>query len=89
MQFTFLEEPDYPWIPRRYAQWLVGNERGCTSVCRCRPTARRARQVLSVLRWLVYILELVSRAFVFAGRLLGLGVWFSSSPRGPTGPPGA
>ncbi|KAM5541232.1 hypothetical protein V8D89_005161 [Ganoderma adspersum] len=85
LKFTFLEEPDYPWIPRRYAQWLVGNERGCTSVCHCRPTARRARQVLTVLRWLVYTSELISRAFLFGRRLLDPGVWFSGSPRRPTG----
>ena len=71
-QFTFLEEPDYPWIPRRYAQWLVGNERGCTSICHCRPTARRARQVLTVLRWLVYGREFLGRGFVVVRRLLTL-----------------
>ncbi|PIL34771.1 hypothetical protein GSI_02558 [Ganoderma sinense ZZ0214-1] len=30
LMYTSLEEPDLPWIPRRFAQWLVGNERGCT-----------------------------------------------------------
>ncbi|PIL34773.1 hypothetical protein GSI_02560 [Ganoderma sinense ZZ0214-1] len=68
--YTALKEPDLPWIPRRYAQWLVGNERGCTSVCRCRPTARRARQVLTVLRWLVYTSEFLGRGFVFMRRIL-------------------
>ena len=71
-QFTFLEEPDYPRIPRRYAQWLVGEERGCTSLCRCRPTARRARQVLTVLRWLVYTSEFIGRKFASARRVLTL-----------------
>ncbi|RPD72941.1 hypothetical protein L226DRAFT_141782 [Lentinus tigrinus ALCF2SS1-7] len=37
-----------PWIVRRYIDWLIGNERGCTTVCHCRPSARRARQLLSV-----------------------------------------
>lgn len=70
LQFTPVQEHELPWIPRRYAQWLVGDERGCTSVCRCRPTARRARQVLTVVRWLVYTWEFFGRGFVFARRLL-------------------
>ena len=65
IQFTFVPEADRPWIPRRYAQWLVGNERGCTSVCHCRPTARRARQALTVLRWLVYAWEFIGKGFGF------------------------
>ncbi|PIL34768.1 hypothetical protein GSI_02555 [Ganoderma sinense ZZ0214-1] len=69
--YTALKEPDFPWIPVRYAQWVVGNERerGCTGVCRCRPTARRARQVLTVLRWLVYASEFLGRGFEFVRRL--------------------
>ncbi|KAI0751747.1 hypothetical protein C8Q80DRAFT_1231308 [Daedaleopsis nitida] len=52
-----------PWIVRRLGLWLVGNERGCTAtVCHCRPTARRARQVLSVILWAVGILEAFRRA---------------------------
>ncbi|KAI0774129.1 hypothetical protein C8Q74DRAFT_1268333 [Fomes fomentarius] len=31
-----------PWVLHRYTHWLIGNERGCTGVCHCRPTARRA-----------------------------------------------
>ncbi|KAI8982707.1 hypothetical protein BD414DRAFT_419062 [Trametes punicea] len=50
-----------PWLLRRYVQWLIGDERGCSGVCRCRPTARKARRVLSILRSVVYIAKLVSR----------------------------
>ena len=42
-----------PWLLQRYAQWLIGVERGCTGVCHCRPTARRARQVFAFLHWVV------------------------------------
>ncbi|RPD65162.1 hypothetical protein L226DRAFT_558004 [Lentinus tigrinus ALCF2SS1-7] len=35
-------EREQPWIVRRYIQWLIGSERGCTGVCTCRPTAQRA-----------------------------------------------
>ncbi|RPD65166.1 hypothetical protein L226DRAFT_250026 [Lentinus tigrinus ALCF2SS1-7] len=42
-----------PWMLQRYTQWLIGTERGCTGVCRCRPTARRARQIFVVLRWII------------------------------------
>ncbi|KAI0357913.1 hypothetical protein OH77DRAFT_1314104 [Trametes cingulata] len=43
------------WILRRYVRWLTGNERGCTGVCRCRPSARKARRVLTFLRTIVYL----------------------------------
>ncbi|KAI0749749.1 hypothetical protein C8Q80DRAFT_644756 [Daedaleopsis nitida] len=45
---------DVPWICTSYARWLVGQEKGCAGVCRCRPTARRALQVLAVIRWFVH-----------------------------------
>ncbi|KAM5540089.1 hypothetical protein V8D89_006229 [Ganoderma adspersum] len=70
LKSTRLKEPDLPWIPLRYAQWLVGNERGCASVCHCRPTARRARLVLTILRWLVNTSELFGGGFAFAQRLI-------------------
>ncbi|KAI0768318.1 hypothetical protein BD413DRAFT_696126 [Trametes elegans] len=61
-------EVDYfgrpPAIARRYAEWLMGEERGCENVCRCRPTARRARQVLAVVRLAVYVSELYIRSVV-------------------------
>ncbi|KAH9886279.1 hypothetical protein C8Q73DRAFT_716133 [Cubamyces lactineus] len=41
-----------PWIARRVARWLIGNERGCHTACRCRPTARQVRRVLSAVRFL-------------------------------------
>ncbi|KAI0073904.1 hypothetical protein K474DRAFT_1626794 [Panus rudis PR-1116 ss-1] len=46
------------WIAQWYASWLMGNERGCTGVCKCRPTARQARRVLEVLRSLAYALDM-------------------------------
>ncbi|RPD72866.1 hypothetical protein L226DRAFT_614447, partial [Lentinus tigrinus ALCF2SS1-7] len=50
VKWSYNDSP-LPWIVRRYIDWLIGNERGCTTVCRCRPSARRARQVLSVIVW--------------------------------------
>ncbi|KAI0768325.1 hypothetical protein BD413DRAFT_134966 [Trametes elegans] len=43
-------EEEVPWLVQWYARWLIGKERGCTGVCHCRPTARRALQVLSFVR---------------------------------------
>ncbi|RPD58314.1 hypothetical protein L226DRAFT_561547 [Lentinus tigrinus ALCF2SS1-7] len=48
VKWSYSDRP-LPWIVRRYIDWLIGDERGCTTVCRCRPSARRARQVLSVI----------------------------------------
>ncbi|KAH9923442.1 uncharacterized protein BXZ73DRAFT_24554, partial [Epithele typhae] len=44
-----------PWMLRWYFFWLRGNEAGCLGVCICRPTVRRARQVLTGMRILVYV----------------------------------
>ncbi|TFK87680.1 hypothetical protein K466DRAFT_490379, partial [Polyporus arcularius HHB13444] len=53
-----------PWGLQHYAKWLIGVERGCTGVCRCRPTARRARQIIVTLQWAVHGLTLlVNTAF--------------------------
>ena len=38
---------------RRYVQWLAGYERGCMRACHCRPTARRARHILAMIRWAI------------------------------------
>ena len=78
-QYTFLKESDLPWIPRRYAQWLMGNEHGCTSICHCHLTACRARQVLTVLRWLVYTSEFVSKGSGSAQHLLDVCLFFPLS----------
>lgn len=69
-QSTGLEESNFPLIPRRYAQWLVGYERGCASVCHCRPTARRARLALIILRWLVNTSEFLGGGFEIVRRLI-------------------
>ncbi|KAI0632475.1 hypothetical protein C8Q77DRAFT_1125903 [Trametes polyzona] len=47
----------YPWYVYGIRDWLVGNEEGCTGVCSCRPTVRRARQVLAILGWCILISE--------------------------------
>ncbi|KAH9857378.1 hypothetical protein C2E23DRAFT_719669 [Lenzites betulinus] len=41
------------WFANKLVQWLIGDERGCTGVCHCRPTARTALRVLIFLRWAV------------------------------------
>ncbi|KAH9846053.1 hypothetical protein C2E23DRAFT_864267 [Lenzites betulinus] len=46
-----------PWVAKSYTQWLVGNERGCPGVCRCRPTARTALRVIKVLVRVVDAME--------------------------------
>ncbi|KAI0357920.1 hypothetical protein OH77DRAFT_1588215 [Trametes cingulata] len=40
-----------------FSAWLVGNERGCSGVCRCRPTARTVRRVLDVLIWVAPLID--------------------------------
>ncbi|KAI0076787.1 hypothetical protein K474DRAFT_1644320 [Panus rudis PR-1116 ss-1] len=44
-----------PWITFWLSQWLLGEERGCVGVCRCRPTARRARQVVGLIYWFAWL----------------------------------
>ncbi|KAI0821665.1 hypothetical protein BC628DRAFT_1412795 [Trametes gibbosa] len=51
-----------PWVLRWYSRWLIGEERGCTGNCHCRPTMRTALRVLAVI-WstslqLLYLLPL-------------------------------
>ncbi|TBU36830.1 hypothetical protein BD309DRAFT_984685 [Dichomitus squalens] len=41
----------------RYTRWVIGDERGCGAVCRCRPSAHQARQALAAVRWAVYAWE--------------------------------
>ncbi|RDX44625.1 hypothetical protein OH76DRAFT_1408853 [Lentinus brumalis] len=50
-------ERHIPWVVRRYIKWLVGNERGCARICSCRPSARRARQMLGVIHWAACVWE--------------------------------
>ncbi|KAI0629596.1 kinase-like domain-containing protein [Trametes polyzona] len=47
----------YPWLLRRIVRWLYGDERGCTGICRCRPTARAARRVLTAVRHTLKTIE--------------------------------
>ena len=46
-----------PRLVRKYVQWLIGHERGCETVCRCRPTAHCAKKVLTVIRLAAQIFE--------------------------------
>ncbi|KAI0357933.1 hypothetical protein OH77DRAFT_1422079 [Trametes cingulata] len=54
-----------PWIARWYAKWLVGQERGCIGSCRCRPTARTARRVLSLIEWALPVIKVVGKLVGF------------------------
>ncbi|PIL34804.1 hypothetical protein GSI_02591 [Ganoderma sinense ZZ0214-1] len=58
-QRRFLNAPEesLPLVLGLCVRWLKGNEVGCTSVCRCRPTVTRARQVLTVVRWFARVGE--------------------------------
>ncbi|TBU38322.1 hypothetical protein BD309DRAFT_994522 [Dichomitus squalens] len=54
---TIVGDKPLPRIVDTFAQWLIGDERGCSGVCRCRPTAHRAGQVLSLVRWATCVAE--------------------------------
>ncbi|KAI0764694.1 hypothetical protein C8Q74DRAFT_1335441 [Fomes fomentarius] len=58
-----------PWVLRRYTQWLIGEERGCTAVCHCRPSAHRAHKVLSVICWTVSVWKHCTRPIYFVRNL--------------------
>ncbi|KAI0352502.1 hypothetical protein OH77DRAFT_1428531 [Trametes cingulata] len=62
IECNYSDTPSPPWVARRIHKWLLGNERGCTGVCRCRPTARRMFQVLTAIRCLCCALEPLQRA---------------------------
>ncbi|KAI0676972.1 hypothetical protein C8Q78DRAFT_1000409 [Trametes maxima] len=47
-----------PWISKWYSRWLIGEEKGCLNACNCRPTARTARRVLGVLRFISPLFKL-------------------------------
>ncbi|KAI0716410.1 hypothetical protein C8Q76DRAFT_724134 [Earliella scabrosa] len=54
MVYHLYEKRSRPRLLVRYVDWIVGNERGCTSgVCRCRPDARTARRALATLQTIV------------------------------------
>ncbi|KAI0363818.1 hypothetical protein BV20DRAFT_1006793 [Pilatotrama ljubarskyi] len=61
VKLRYWGKPSPPWITRRITQWLVGDERGCADFWHRRPTARRARQVLTVVRWATWFSESVSK----------------------------
>ncbi|KAM5541282.1 hypothetical protein V8D89_005211 [Ganoderma adspersum] len=51
-----------PWFLTRLCQWVIGNERGCLGVCHCRPTARRVLVVLTIMRWVVCLSEVLGKS---------------------------
>ena len=59
-------KPHPPWLARWFVQWLIGEERadcmGTVGVCRCRPSAARARRVFGALRWVLYAQDACVRA---------------------------
>ncbi|RPD66775.1 hypothetical protein L226DRAFT_549535 [Lentinus tigrinus ALCF2SS1-7] len=56
----------HPWILRRYAAWLIGDEKGCTAVCHRRPSARRALLVITILGWIVDTIGVFKRMVNFS-----------------------
>ncbi|KAI0368433.1 hypothetical protein BV20DRAFT_948116 [Pilatotrama ljubarskyi] len=66
-----------PWAARRIHKWLLGNERGCTTICRCRPTARQVFQILTVVRCLCAIVELSGRIIQHVSSLCRWPRWVS------------
>ncbi|KAI0751749.1 hypothetical protein C8Q80DRAFT_1098996 [Daedaleopsis nitida] len=74
-KWVHTERPE-PWFVRQLGQWLIGNERGCMTACHCRPTARRARWILSVIVWAVGVSEAFGRAL---GTIRGLSFRTTSS----------
>lgn len=64
-------------LAMQYIRWLIGDEKGCTGMCYCRPTARTALRVALVLRWAVdapegygWVIDSLS------------GLWATSTPCG-------
>ncbi|KAI0708132.1 hypothetical protein C8T65DRAFT_650703 [Cerioporus squamosus] len=51
---TYSHKPT-PWFLQKYIDWVIGPECGCKSVCRCRPSARRALLVLTLIRGVVHV----------------------------------
>ncbi|KAH9896632.1 hypothetical protein C8Q73DRAFT_686338 [Cubamyces lactineus] len=56
-------KPSPPWLLRWYARWLIGDERGCRAVCRCRPTAQTALRIMSLICWTLSTLEWCSTLY--------------------------
>ena len=59
-----------PWVAEWLVSWLKGEERGCAGVCYCRPTARRALQAVSVIRWCLCAVGWCGNAVEFMKDLL-------------------
>ncbi|KAH9886276.1 hypothetical protein C8Q73DRAFT_658744 [Cubamyces lactineus] len=52
-----------PWVARWCVRWLIGEERGCRTVCRCRPTAQTVRGALSILRLVAPPIEFCEKLY--------------------------
>ncbi|PIL34758.1 hypothetical protein GSI_02545 [Ganoderma sinense ZZ0214-1] len=50
-----------PWFLKKLCKWVIGDERGCSGVCRCRPTARRVALIFSVVRFAAGLLEILGK----------------------------
>ncbi|KAI0722266.1 hypothetical protein C8T65DRAFT_704794 [Cerioporus squamosus] len=61
LRWVYGDQPQ-PWVLRRYAAWLVGNELGCSTVCQCRPSARKALLVITFIGWIVDAAGVFKRA---------------------------
>ena len=61
LQYVYSRHPEtQPRITKWVTQWLIGNEHGCAGICRCRPSARRGRQVLAIICWATRVWERLS-----------------------------
>ncbi|KAI0737952.1 hypothetical protein C8Q80DRAFT_287697 [Daedaleopsis nitida] len=69
-QTSYITKQDVPWIVWRYTDWLIGKERGCTTLCHCRPSARRARQVLVAILCAIRIWDASVGALLYSRKLV-------------------
>ncbi|KAI0370821.1 hypothetical protein BV20DRAFT_943584 [Pilatotrama ljubarskyi] len=60
MEMYYRKQERPHWLARWFVTWLIGTERGCTKVCRCRPTAATARRVLDILGWIAPVFDTFS-----------------------------
>ncbi|KAI0655844.1 hypothetical protein C8Q70DRAFT_1015896 [Cubamyces menziesii] len=61
-RFTFCRQYS-PWLARWCVQWLIGDERGCHTACRCRPTAQTVRRVLFILQFVAPVIDFYEKVY--------------------------
>ncbi|RDX42554.1 hypothetical protein OH76DRAFT_1362604 [Lentinus brumalis] len=66
---TQVSRKPIPWFLRRYIDWVIGPVCGCKSVCHCRPSARRALFVLTLIRGFVHVSESLKRLMKLIAKL--------------------